>query len=71
MNIIKLLFIILVFFLFFFLLKHYNNLESFKFDYHDEKIPIIESDNKPFKILPPPGEIIDPLEQSCTLNNEC
>ena len=34
-------------------------------------ISIIESDNKPFKILPPPEDDDNPLENSCTLNNEC
>ena len=71
MNFIKFLSIIIFFIIFFFLIKHYINLENYKSDYNQSTIPIIESDNKPYKILPPPEDNNDPLENSCTLNNEC
>ena len=34
-------------------------------------ICLIEADKKPFKIRPLPKNDNDPLENSCTLNNEC
>jgi len=71
MNSIKFLSVIISFIIFFFLIKHYINLENYKSDYNQSTIPIIESDNKPYKILPPPEDNNDPLENSCTLNNEC
>ena len=71
MNFIKFLSIIIFFIIFFFLIKHYINLENYKSDYNQSTIPIIESDNKPYKILAPPEDNNDPLENSCTLNNEC
>ena len=71
MNFIKFLSVIISFIIFFFLIKHYINLENYKSDYNPSTIPIIESDNKPYKILPPPEDNNDPLENSCTLNNEC
>tara|TARA_B100000315_G_C13998467_1_gene329018 strand:- start:259 stop:474 length:216 start_codon:yes stop_codon:yes gene_type:complete len=71
MDLIKFLLIIIVLIGFFFLLKHYNELENYKFNYNQSDIPVIEADNKPYKILPPPEEIINPLKNSCTLNDEC
>ena len=71
MNFIKFLSVIISFIIFFFLIKHYINLENYKSDYNQSTIPIIESENKPYKILPPPEDNNDPLENSCTLNNEC
>ena len=71
MNFIKFLLIIVFFIVFFLLIKHYIDLESYQLDQNKSTIPIIESDNKPFKILPPPEDNDNPLENSCTLNNEC
>ena len=71
MNFIKFILIIIVLVGFFFLIKHYNDLENYKFDFDKNTIPVIEADNKPYKILPPPNEEKDPLMNSCTLNNEC
>tara|TARA_B100000586_G_C20089323_1_gene419310 strand:+ start:981 stop:1196 length:216 start_codon:yes stop_codon:yes gene_type:complete len=71
MNFIKFLSVIIFFIIFFFLIKHYINLENYKFNNNKNTIPIIESDNKPFKILPPPEDNDNPLENSCTLNDEC
>jgi|ETN01SMinimDraft_1059929.scaffolds.fasta_scaffold07964_2 hypothetical protein len=73
MKLIQSLTIIIVLASFFFLIKHYINLENYKFNYDKSRIPIIEADNKPFKILPPPddNDKADPLEESCTLNDEC
>ena len=71
MNFIKFLLIIVFFIVFFLLIKHYIDLESYQLDQIKSTIPIIESDNKPFKILPPPEDNDNPLENSCTLNNEC
>ena len=71
MNFIIFLSVIISFIIFFFLIKHYINLENYKSDYNQSTIPIIESENKPYKILPPPEDNNDPLENSCTLNNEC
>jgi len=71
MNLIKFLLISFVLFGFFFLIKHYNNLENYKNNKDENKIPIIEADNKPFKILPPPEDHDDPLQNSCSLNDEC
>ena len=73
MQLIKFLIIIIVLASFFFLIKHYLNLENYKFNYDESSIPIIDADNKPFKILPPPddNDEPDPLEESCTLNDEC
>ena len=70
MNFIKFVFVIIFFIIFFFLFKHYTNLENYKFN-NKSTIPIIESDNKPFKILPPPEDNNNPLKNSCTLNDEC
>ena len=71
MNFIKFLLIIVFFIVFFLLIKHYIDLENYQLDRNKSTIPIIESDNKPFKILPPPEDNDNPLENSCTLNNEC
>ena len=71
MNFIKFLLIIVFFIVFFLLIKHYIDLENYQLDQNKSIIPIIESDNKPFKILPPPEDNDNPLENSCTLNNEC
>jgi len=73
MQLIKFLIIIIVLASFFFLIKHYLNLENYKFNYDESSIPIIDADNKPFKILPPPDDNNEPdlLEESCTLNDEC
>ena len=71
MNFIKFLLIIVFFIVFFLLIKHYIDLENYQLDKNKSTIPIIESDNKPFKILPPPEDNDNPLENSCTLNNEC
>tara|TARA_B100000315_G_scaffold239412_1_gene258163 strand:- start:101 stop:316 length:216 start_codon:yes stop_codon:yes gene_type:complete len=71
MNIIKFLLIIFVFAAFFFLIKHYNDLENYSPNKNENKIPIIEADNKPYKILPPPEDLDDPLQNSCSLNDEC
>ena len=71
MNFIKFLLIIVFFIVFFLLIKHYIDLENYQLDQNKNTIPIIESDNKPFKILPPPEDNDNPLENSCTLNNEC
>ena len=71
MNFIKFLSVIIFFIIFFFLIKHYINLENYKFNNNKNTIPIIESDNKPFKILPPQEDNDNPLENSCTLNDEC
>ena len=71
MNFIKLLLIIIVLVSFFFLIKHYINLEKYKFNYNQSTVPVIESDNKPYKIVPPPEEFDNPLKDSCTLNDEC
>ena len=71
MNFVKFLLVIIFFITFFFLIKHYIDLENYKFNNNKNTIPIIESDNKPFKILPPPEDNDNPLENSCTLNNEC
>ena len=71
MNFIKFLLIIVFFIVFFLLIKHYIDLESYQLDQNKSTIPIIESDNKPFKILPPPENNNNPLENSCTLNDEC
>jgi|TARA_Y100000310_G_C20229911_1_gene599750 hypothetical protein len=71
MNFIKFLLIIVFFIVFFLLIKHYIDLENYQLDQNKVTIPIIESDNKPFKILPPPEDNDNPLENSCTLNNEC
>ena len=71
MNFIKFLLIIVLFIVFFLLIKHYIDLESYQLDQNKSTIPIIESDNKPFKILPPPEDNDNPLDNSCTLNNEC
>jgi len=71
MNFIKFLLIIVLFIVFFLLIKHYIDLENHQLDRNKSTIPIIESDNKPFKILPPPEDNDNPLENSCTLNNEC
>ncbi len=71
MNFIKFLLIIVFFIVFFLLIKHYIDLENHQLDRNKSTIPIIESDNKPFKILPPPEDNDNPLENSCTLNNEC
>ena len=71
MNLIKFLLIIIVLGAFFFLIKHYNDLENYKFNYNQSTIPVIEADNKPYKILPPPEDNDNPLENSCTLNDEC
>ena len=70
MNYIKFLIVIIFFTAFFFLIKHYTNLEKFKYN-NKSDIPVIDSDNKPFKILPPPENNDNPIEDSCTLNNEC
>ena len=71
MNIIKFLLIIFVFAAFSFLIKHYNDLENYSPNKNENKIPIIEADNKPYKILPPPEDLDDPLQNSCSLNDEC
>ena len=71
MNLIKFLLISFVLFVFFLLIKHYNNLENYKNNKDDNKIPIIEADNKPYKILPPPEDLNNPLQNSCSLNDEC
>ena len=71
MNFIKFLLIIVFLIVFFLLIKHYIDLENYQLDQNKSTIPIIESDNKPFKILPPPEDNDNPLENSCTLNNEC
>ena len=71
MNLIKFLLISFVLFGFFFLIKHYNNLENYKNNKDENKIPIIEADNKPYKILPPPEDLDTPLQNSCSLNDEC
>ena len=71
MNFIKFLLVIIFFITFFFLIKHYIGLENYKLNNNKNTIPIIESDNKPFKILPPPENNDNPLENSCTLNDEC
>ncbi len=71
MNFIKFLLIIVFFIVFFLLIKHYIDLENYQLDQNKSTIPIFESDNKPFKILPPPEDNDNPLENSCTLNNEC
>ena len=71
MNLIKFLLISFVLFGFFFLIKHYNNLENYKNNKDDNKIPIIEADNKPYKILPPPEDLNNPLQNSFSLNDEC
>ena len=71
MNFIKFVLIIIVLIGFFFLIKHYTDLENYKLNYNQSTIPIIDADNKPYKILPPPEDNADPLENSCTLNNEC
>jgi len=71
MNLFKFLLIIIVFASFFLLLKHYYELEKFKFNFNKNNIPVIEADKKPFKIRPLPKNDNDPLENSCTLNNEC
>ena len=71
MNFIKFLLVIIFFIIFFFLIKHYIDLENYKLNNNKNTIPIIESDNKPFKILPPPEDNDNPLENSCTLNDEC
>ena len=71
MNFIKFLLIIVFLIVFFLLIKHYIDLENYQLDQNKNTIPIIESDNKPFKILPPPEDNDNPLENSCTLNNEC
>ena len=71
MNFIKFLSVIIFFIIFFFLIKHYINLENYKFNNNKNTIPIIEADNKPFKILPPQEDNDNPLENSCTLNDEC
>ena len=71
MNFIKFLLIIVFLIVFFLLIKHYIDLENYQLDQNKSTIPIIESDNKPFKILPPPEDDDNPLENSCTLNNEC
>ena len=71
MNFIKFLLIIVFLIVFFLLIKHYIDLENYELDQNKSTIPIIESDNKPFKILPPPEDNDNPLENSCTLNNEC
>ena len=70
MNFIKFLSVIISFIIFFFLIKHYINLEKYKYN-NKSGVPIIETDSKPFKILPPPDDNDNPLENSCTLNNEC
>ena len=71
MNFIKFLLIIVFLIVFFLLIKHYIDLENYQLDQNKSTIPIIESDNKPFKILPPPEDNDNPLDNSCTLNNEC
>ena len=71
MNFIKFLLIIVFLIVFFLLIKHYIDLENYQLDQNKSTIPIIESDNKPFKILPPPEDDDNPLENSCTLNDEC
>ena len=71
MNFIKFLSVIISFIIFFFLIKHYIDLENYKLNNNKNTIPIIESDNKPFKILPPPEDNNNPLKNSCTLNDEC
>ncbi len=71
MNIVKLLLILFVLLGFFLLIKHYNDLESYNYNKDENKIPIIEADNKPYKILPPPEDLDDPLQHSCSLNDEC
>ena len=71
MNFIKFVLIIIVLIGFFFLIKHYTDLENYKFNYNQSTIPIIEADNKPYKILQPPEDNDNPLENSCTLNDEC
>ena len=71
MNLIKLLFILVAFTVFFFLIKHYNELENYNFNFNKNTIPIIETDSKPYKILPPSEENNNPLDNSCTLNDEC
>ena len=71
MNVIKFLLIIFVFTGFFFLIKHYNYLENYNFNKNENKIQIIEADSKPYKILPPPEDLDNPLQNSCSLNDEC
>ena len=71
MNIFKIILTIIILVGFYFLIKHYIDLENYKFNYDQSTIHIIDADNKPFKILPPPEDINNPMEDSCTLNDEC
>ena len=71
MNLIKFILISFALFGFFFLIKHYNDLENYKNNKDENKIPIIEADNNPYKILPPPEDLDNPLQNSCSLNDEC
>ena len=71
-NFLKILLVITVFFSFFWLILHYYNLENYKFNFDKSIIPIIEADKKPYRISPPKkNENDDPLQNSCTLNDEC
>ena len=72
MNFLKFLIIIFVLVGFVYLVKHYIDIDKYNFNYDKIKIPVIEADNKPYRILPPPEDFIDdPEKDSCTLNNEC
>tara|TARA_Y100000590_G_scaffold469556_1_gene658247 strand:+ start:371 stop:586 length:216 start_codon:yes stop_codon:yes gene_type:complete len=71
MNLLKFFLILLVFVSFYLLLKHYFDLEKYNIKYDEKNIPIIEADQIPYKIDPPPILNDDPLINSCTLNNEC
>ena len=58
--------------MFILLINHYIYLEDSKNDNSVQGVPVIEADNMPYRILPPPDlENNDPLIDSCTLNDEC
>ncbi len=70
-NIIKIILVLFVFILFFWFLKKIIILDDRKALKNENAIPVISADQEPHRIEYNEEIHKNPLEESCTLNNEC
>ena len=70
-NIIKIILVLFVFILFFWFLKKIMLLDDKNTLKNENAIPVIKADQEPYRIEYNEEIHKNPLEESCTLNNEC
>ena len=70
-NFIKIILVFFVFILFFWFIKQIATLDDKNTIKNEDAIPVIEADKEPYRIEYNEDIHKTPLDESCTLNNEC